>query len=332
MAIPTDDAEGPQRCMRLALADAGVEPPRNVDYVNAHATSTPAGRPRRGAYAIRAVFGAHAEIASRVSCDEVDDGPPARSGGCGGGAVLRPARSRPVCFRRPSTSTTPIRSAISTTWPTRPARRRQVCVALSNSFGFGGTNATLVFGRASGAAEVPPASAAPDFWQNGWVGMQVWRPRRSIATWASLPIVMAADHRGVRAQARAARASRAARATEVRRPRHRAARSPSTTRSSPRRRRAAVSEGKADPRHPDLRLRTRGDVHGEPLPGVRAALVQDVEAAEMARLHNDANVLALSGDRLDADRAAWPIVRSPGSTTPFEGGRHVPAHPVRSKI
>jgi glycine hydroxymethyltransferase len=55
-------------------------------------------------------------------------------------------------------------------------------------------------------------------------------------------------------------------------------------------------------------------------PGVRAALVQDVEAAQMARRHNDANVLALPGDRLDAERA-WPIVRA-WLETPFEGGRH----------
>jgi len=55
-------------------------------------------------------------------------------------------------------------------------------------------------------------------------------------------------------------------------------------------------------------------------PGVRAALAHDVEAAEMARLHNDANMLALSGDRLDAE-SAWPIVRA-WLDTPFEGGRH----------
>jgi glycine hydroxymethyltransferase len=56
-------------------------------------------------------------------------------------------------------------------------------------------------------------------------------------------------------------------------------------------------------------------------PGVRAALVQDVETAVLARRHNDANVLALPGDRLDGERA-WPIVRA-WLDTPFEGGRHV---------
>ncbi len=55
-------------------------------------------------------------------------------------------------------------------------------------------------------------------------------------------------------------------------------------------------------------------------PGVRCALVGDVEMAELARQHNDANMLALSGNRLDFD-AAWPIVEA-WLNTPFEGGRH----------
>ncbi|MFQ5417070.1 MAG: serine hydroxymethyltransferase [Myxococcota bacterium] len=53
---------------------------------------------------------------------------------------------------------------------------------------------------------------------------------------------------------------------------------------------------------------------------VRAALVQDVEAAELSRRHNDANMLALPADRLEAD-AAWSIVRA-WLDTEFEGGRH----------
>jgi len=55
-------------------------------------------------------------------------------------------------------------------------------------------------------------------------------------------------------------------------------------------------------------------------PGVRAALVADVESAVLARKHNDANGLALSGDRLD-EGSAWPIVVA-WLDTPFEGGRH----------
>jgi RpiB/LacA/LacB family sugar-phosphate isomerase len=57
-------------------------------------------------------------------------------------------------------------------------------------------------------------------------------------------------------------------------------------------------------------------------PRVRAALVHDVETAMAARQHNDANVLALAGDRIDPE-TAWKIVRA-WLETPFEGGRHVP--------
>jgi glycine hydroxymethyltransferase len=55
-------------------------------------------------------------------------------------------------------------------------------------------------------------------------------------------------------------------------------------------------------------------------PGVRAAWVQDTEAARMSREHNDANVLALPADRVDVDHA-WPIVTA-WLETPFQGGRH----------
>jgi RpiB/LacA/LacB family sugar-phosphate isomerase len=57
-------------------------------------------------------------------------------------------------------------------------------------------------------------------------------------------------------------------------------------------------------------------------PRVRAALVHDVETAIAARQHNDANVLALAGDRTDPE-TAWKIVRA-WLETPFEGGRHGP--------
>ena len=59
IAQPTENAEGAQRCMRLALEDADLLL-TDVDYVNAHATSTPAGDASE-ARAIRAVFGGHAD-------------------------------------------------------------------------------------------------------------------------------------------------------------------------------------------------------------------------------------------------------------------------------
>jgi glycine hydroxymethyltransferase len=56
-------------------------------------------------------------------------------------------------------------------------------------------------------------------------------------------------------------------------------------------------------------------------PGVRAALVHDVETSVKAREHNDANVLALAGDTTDPE-TAWAIVEA-WLATPFAGGRHV---------
>jgi glycine hydroxymethyltransferase len=56
-------------------------------------------------------------------------------------------------------------------------------------------------------------------------------------------------------------------------------------------------------------------------PRVRAALVRDVEMAKASREHNDANMLALAGDHVDAD-TAWEIVQA-WLETPFDGGRHV---------
>ena len=56
------------------------------------------------------------------------------------------------------------------------------------------------------------------------------------------------------------------------------------------------------------------------VPGVRCTLCWNVEAARLARQHNDANVLSL-GERLIAPDELLPIVRT-WLTTPFEGGRH----------
>ena len=86
--------------------------------------------------------------ASRGELDEVDDRP---SAGCLGrrrGDLHRAGRVSAASCRRRSTSTTPTRSATSTTCA-HTARRTNVEVALSNSFGFGGTNVSLAVRQAS---------------------------------------------------------------------------------------------------------------------------------------------------------------------------------------
>jgi 3-oxoacyl-[acyl-carrier-protein] synthase II len=139
MALPSEDGEGATRCMRLALADAGIEPSQ-VDTLNAHATSTPAGDVAE-ARAIRAVFGRHAE---RLPVSATKSMTGHLLGAAGALEAL-------LCIRALETGILPPTINLENPDPecaldhvANKARRAQVGIALSNSFGFGGTNATLI--------------------------------------------------------------------------------------------------------------------------------------------------------------------------------------------
>jgi 3-oxoacyl-[acyl-carrier-protein] synthase II len=143
IAQPLEDGEGAQRCMRLALADAGLAL-TDVDYVNAHATSTPAGDASE-ARALRAVFGSHAASLA-VSATKSMTGH--LLGAAGAVEAL-------LCVRAIETGVLPPTINLDDPDPeceldhvAHKARRARVRVALSNSFGFGGTNAALVLGGA----------------------------------------------------------------------------------------------------------------------------------------------------------------------------------------
>jgi 3-oxoacyl-[acyl-carrier-protein] synthase II len=142
IAQPTVNAEGAQRCMRNALADAGLTP-QDVDYLNAHATSTPAGDASE-ARAIRAVFDGH-----------VDQLPVSSSKSMTGHLLgAAGAVEAVLTVRALETGTLPATINLDDPDPeceldhvANKARQRRCRVALSNSFGFGGTNAALVFVR-----------------------------------------------------------------------------------------------------------------------------------------------------------------------------------------
>jgi 3-oxoacyl-[acyl-carrier-protein] synthase II len=143
MAIPTEDAEGAQRCMRLAIQDAGITP-GDVDYINAHATSTPAGDPAE-VRAIRSVFGPHTDSLA-VSATKSMMGH--LLGAAGAVEAL-------LCIRALETGVLPPTINLEHPDPeceldhvANKARLSAIRVALSNSFGFGGTNATLILGAA----------------------------------------------------------------------------------------------------------------------------------------------------------------------------------------
>ena len=143
VAQPTENGEGAQRCMSDAIADAGLNP-SDVDYLNAHATSTPQGDPSE-VRAIREVFGEHTQ---RLPVSATKSMTGHLLGAAGAVEAL-------LCVRALQTGVLPPTINLDKPDPeceldhvANKARETRIRVAISNSFGFGGTNATLVLGRA----------------------------------------------------------------------------------------------------------------------------------------------------------------------------------------
>jgi 3-oxoacyl-[acyl-carrier-protein] synthase II len=145
IAQPTENAEGAQRCMRLAIADAELEP-ADVDYLNAHATSTPAGDVSE-ARAIRAVFGASA---ARLAVSATKSMTGHLLGAAGALEALLCVRVIETGWIPPTINLDAVDADCELDHVAHKARQQEVRVALSNSFGFGGTNAALLFSRPDG--------------------------------------------------------------------------------------------------------------------------------------------------------------------------------------
>ncbi len=140
---PAPEGEGGQRAMRMALRDAGVAP-EQVGYVNAHGTSTPQGDVAE-CQAIGRVFGDHAKKGLAVSSTKSMTGHLLGAAGGLEGVVTVLALARGVL---------PPTINVDEQDPECPldvipnqARERRVEFAMSNSFGFGGTNAVVLFKR-----------------------------------------------------------------------------------------------------------------------------------------------------------------------------------------
>ncbi|MDJ0849164.1 MAG: beta-ketoacyl-ACP synthase II [Myxococcota bacterium] len=142
ITLPEESGEGASRCIQLALADAGLAP-TDVQHLNAHATSTPAGDVVE-ARAVRAVFGSHAASLA-VSATKSMTGHLLGAAG---------ALEALFCIRALETGLLPPTINLDRPDPdceldhvANKARPCETRFALSNSFGFGGTNASLVLGR-----------------------------------------------------------------------------------------------------------------------------------------------------------------------------------------
>ena len=148
ITAPAPEGEGAQRCMRLALADAGITP-EAVGYVNAHGTSTVADAVET--HAIREVFGEWATRLDRphlmVSSTKSMHGHLLGAAGGVEAAISCLALAREAV--PPTINLDDPDPECNLDYVPHEARRVRLEYAMSNSFGFGGTNATLVFRRAS---------------------------------------------------------------------------------------------------------------------------------------------------------------------------------------
>jgi 3-oxoacyl-[acyl-carrier-protein] synthase II len=141
---PAPEGEGAQRAMRAALADARLDP-SSIDYVNAHGTSTPAGDLLE-LEALRGVFGSHAEDELWISSTKSVTG---HLLGAAGGleAVLSVLSLRHGIAPGTLNLDNPEPAVCGLDLVPHESRRRDLRHVLSNSFGFGGTNAALVFAK-----------------------------------------------------------------------------------------------------------------------------------------------------------------------------------------
>jgi 3-oxoacyl-[acyl-carrier-protein] synthase II len=143
MTAPPEDGSGAATSMRNALRDAGLGAD-GIDYINAHATSTPLGDVAE-TRAIRSAFGAHADHLM-VSSTKSTTGH--LLGAAGGVEAIFSALAVHEGVIPPTINLEHPGEGCDLDYVPKVARRQAISTALSNSFGFGGTNGTLVFRRA----------------------------------------------------------------------------------------------------------------------------------------------------------------------------------------
>jgi 3-oxoacyl-[acyl-carrier-protein] synthase II len=140
ITAPSEGGEGAVRVMEMALAEAGVSP-RDVDYVNAHGTSTPYND-RIETAAIKTCFGEQARMLAVSSTKSMTGHLLGAAGGLEAGITALAVHHQTLPPTINLDTPDPECDLDYVPWKCRAARVRH---ALSNSFGFGGTNAALLF-------------------------------------------------------------------------------------------------------------------------------------------------------------------------------------------
>ncbi|BAV98758.1 beta-ketoacyl-ACP synthase II [Lysobacter enzymogenes] len=142
MTAPSENGEGPARCMVSALKDAGINPDQ-VGYLNAHGTSTPLGDLAE-TLAMKRAFGDHA-YKMMVSSTKSMTGH--LLGAAGGAEAIFSVLALHDGIIPPTINLDEAGEGCDLDYVPNVARETKIDVAVSNGFGFGGTNGTLVFKR-----------------------------------------------------------------------------------------------------------------------------------------------------------------------------------------
>jgi 3-oxoacyl-[acyl-carrier-protein] synthase II len=145
MTAPSENGEGARDCMLLALHDAGLNP-EQVDYINAHGTSTPAGDVAE----TRAVKGAFGDHAYNLAVSSTKSMTGHMLGAAGGAEAVFSILAIRDQVAPPTINLDNPDPECDLDYVPHTAREMKIDVAISNSFGFGGTNGTLVFKKFSG--------------------------------------------------------------------------------------------------------------------------------------------------------------------------------------
>jgi 3-oxoacyl-[acyl-carrier-protein] synthase II len=142
MTAPLEDGDGARRCMVSAMRNAGINPDQ-VDYVNAHGTSTPLGDVAE-TVAIKRALGDHAK---NVVVNSTKSMTGHLLGGAGGLESVFTVLAVHKQMSPPTINIFNQDPACDLDYCANSARAMPINVAVKNSFGFGGTNGTLIFGK-----------------------------------------------------------------------------------------------------------------------------------------------------------------------------------------
>ena len=144
ITLPSEDGDGARRCMLLALKDAGMRP-EEIDYINAHGTSTPSGDVVESR-AVEHAFGDHARKVAVSSTKSMIGHLLGAAGGVEAVFCILAIRDQ---IAPPTINLDSPGDGCNLDYVPNEARQMRIDSVMSNSFGFGGTNGTLIFRRLS---------------------------------------------------------------------------------------------------------------------------------------------------------------------------------------